>query len=128
MSQGSMVLTGVVIKNQGNKGNLKPRNNSQWANKAELADNLALKLGVPRKRAMKILNAVLKSVGELLATKKKVAVKGFGTFESKIRKGRAYKHPVTGENVEVPDKETVVFKPSKNLLNTIKIFERLIIE
>ena len=29
----------------------------------------------------------------------KVAVKGFGTFERRIRKGRAYKHPLTGASI-----------------------------
>lgn len=87
-----------------------------WANKAELADLLAERLRVPRKRAMRLLDAVLRAIGDLLCTKGKVTIKGFGTFESRTRKGRAYKHPLTGESVDVPDKGTVIFKPSKNLL------------
>ena len=89
---------------------------SGWANKAELSDTVAEKLGISRKRAMRTVNAVLRVITDLLREKRKVAVKGFGTFESRTRKGRAYKHPRTGESVEVPDKGTVVFKPSKNLL------------
>ena len=46
----------------------------------------------------------------------KVAVKGFGTFERRIRKGRAYKHPLTGKSIEVADKETILFKPSDQLI------------
>ncbi len=87
-----------------------------WANKAELSDTVAEKLGISRKRAMRTVNAVLRVISDLLRDKGKVAVKGFGTFESRTRKGRAYKHPKTGESVVVPDKGTVVFKPSKNLL------------
>ncbi len=87
-----------------------------WANKAELSDTVAEKLGISRKRAMRTVNAVLRVITDLLRDKGKVAVKGFGTFESRTRKGRAYKHPKTGESVVVPDKGTVVFKPSKNLL------------
>ena len=89
---------------------------SGWANKAELSDTVAERLGISRKRAMRTVNAVLRVITDLLREKRKVAVKGFGTFESRTRKGRAYKHPKTGESVEVPDKGTVVFKPSKNLL------------
>ncbi len=133
MSRGSMVLTGVGSIKQNavdtDDGFKKESSgiNPQWANKAELTDTVAIKLGVPRKRAMKILNAVLASVGDLLAFKNKVAIKGFGTFESRMRKGRAYKHPLTGESVVVPDKETVVFKPSKNLLSFIKSQNQLIL-
>jgi len=43
-------------------------------------------------------------------------VTGFGTFERRGCKGRAYKHPLTGESIEVPDKETIVFKLGKFLL------------
>ena len=45
-----------------------------------------------------------------------VAVKGFGTFERRIRKGRAYKHPLTGESIDVANKETIIFKPSDQLI------------
>ena len=43
------------------------------------------------------------SIRDLLLSRGKVAVKGFGTFERKIRKGRAYKHPLTGQSIEVAD-------------------------
>ena len=60
---------------------------------------------------------MLDSITDLLATKGRVAVKGFGTFERKVRKGRAYKHPVSGKSIDVADKMTILFKPSKNLID-----------
>ncbi|MCA8941685.1 MAG: HU family DNA-binding protein, partial [Planctomycetes bacterium] len=86
------------------------------ANKGILADRVAQELNVPRRTAARVLDAVLDSVRELLRTRGKVAVKGFGTFERKIRKGRAYKHPLTGKSIEVKDKETILFKPSDQLI------------
>lgn len=86
------------------------------ANKGILADRVAQELNVPRRTAARVLDAVLDSVRELLRTRGKVAVKGFGTFERKIRKGRAYKHPLTGKSIEVADKETILFKPSDQLI------------
>ena len=59
---------------------------------------------------------MLDSVRDLLNKRGKVAVKGFGTFERRIRKGRAYKHPLTGESIAVADKETIMFKPSDQLI------------
>ncbi|HEB54088.1 MAG TPA: HU family DNA-binding protein [bacterium] len=86
------------------------------ANKGILADKIAEELNVPRRTATRVLDAVLDSISELLHCRGKVAVKGFGTFERRIRKGRAYKHPLTGESIDVANKETVIFKPSDQLI------------
>jgi nucleoid DNA-binding protein len=90
------------------------------ANKGILADRVAQELNVPRRTAARVLDAVLDSIRELLRSRGKVAVKGFGTFERKIRKGRAYKHPLTGKSIEVKDKETILFKPSDQLIRDTK--------
>ena len=86
------------------------------ANKGILADRIARELNVPRRTAARVLDAVLDSVRDLIRGRGKVAVKGFGTFERRIRKGRAYKHPLTGESIAVADKETIMFKPSDQLI------------
>jgi nucleoid DNA-binding protein len=86
------------------------------ANKGILADQVAEELNVPRRTAARVLDAVLDSIGDLLRSRGKVAVKGFGTFERRIRKGRAYKHPLTGESIDVANKETIIFKPSDQLI------------
>jgi len=86
------------------------------ANKGILADTVAEELNVPRRTAARVLDAVLDSIRILLHGRGKVAVKGFGTFERRIRKGRAYKHPLSGKSIEVADKETIMFKPSDQLI------------
>ena len=86
------------------------------ANKGILADQIAEEINVPRRTAARVLDAVLDSISELLRARGKVAVKGFGTFERRVRKGRAYKHPLTGESIAVADKETIMFKPSDQLI------------
>lgn len=89
---------------------------ARQANKGILADRVAQELNIPRRTAARVLDAVLDSVRDLLHSRGKVAVKGFGTFERKIRKGRAYKHPLSGKSIEVADKETILFKPSDQLI------------
>jgi nucleoid DNA-binding protein len=61
---------------------------SRQANKGILADKVAQELNVPRRTAARVLDAVLDSMRDLLRARGKVAVKGFGTFERRIRKGR----------------------------------------
>ena len=90
------------------------------ANKGILSEAVAQELNVPRRTAARVLDAVLDSIQDLLRTRGKVAVKGFGTFERKIRKGRAYKHPLTGKSIDVADKETIMFKPSDQLIESTK--------
>lgn len=86
------------------------------ANKGILADRVAEELNVPRRTAARVLDAVLDSVRDLIGLRGKVAVKGFGTFERRVRKGRAHKHPLTGKSIDVADKETIIFKPSDQLI------------
>ena len=87
------------------------------ANKGILADTVAEELNVPRRAAARVLDAVLDAVRDLLRSRGKVAVKGFGTFERRVRKGRAYKHPLTGESIDVANKETIIFKPSDQFIH-----------
>lgn len=87
------------------------------ANKGIVADQVAEELNVPRRAAARVLDAVLDAMRDLLRSRGKVAVKGFGTFERRVRKGRAYKHPLTGESIDVANKETVIFKPSDQLIH-----------
>ena len=86
------------------------------ANKGILADQVAEELNVPRRTAARVLDAVLDAVSDLLRGRGKVAVKGFGTFERRIRKGPAYNHPLTGDSIDVANKETIIFKPSDQLI------------
>ena len=44
-----------------------------------------------------------------------VAIRGFGTFEVRVSPGHTARNPKTGEQVWVPEKRRVVFKPSETL-------------
>lgn len=94
-------------------------NMSRQANKGILIDRLARELGVPARAAGEMLDAVLDSWSDLLRAHGKLALKGFGTFERRQRKGRRYRHPLTGASIAVPDRETIQFRPSPQLLDAI---------
>lgn len=109
------VTTGA--KSAGESSDNPPTKFPRQANKGTLAERIADELSVPRRSATRILDAVLDSVRDLLRENRRVAVKGFGTFDCKKRKGRAYKHPVSGKSIEVPDKDTILFRPSDQLID-----------
>lgn len=47
----------------------------------------------------------------------KIAVRGFGTFETKHSKARQARNPRTGESVTVPAKTGIRFRPAKELIS-----------
>ena len=51
----------------------------------------------------------------------KVQISGFGTFIVKDRKGKVGRNPRTGEEVPVPDRKVIIFKPSKKLLELVEL-------
>ena len=54
-------------------------------NKADLVASIAAKAGLTKKDAEAALNAVVASIEEALVKGDKVALVGFGTFETKTR-------------------------------------------
>jgi nucleoid DNA-binding protein len=89
------------------------------ANKSILAESVAHELNLPRRTATIVLDSVLDSITDLLRQRGRVAIKGFGTFERKIRKGRSYTHPLTRKSIQVDDKETIMFRVSDQLTDAI---------
>lgn len=89
------------------------------ANKGILIERIAHELDVPPRDAAEMLHVVLDAWRDLLRIHGKVALKGFGTFERRLRKARSYRHPVTGVSIAAPDRETILFKPSPQLLDSL---------
>ena len=85
------------------------------ANKTILADAVARELNLPRRTAAMVLETVFESISDQLQRRGKLTIKGFGTFERKVRKGRSYTHPRTRESITVADKETITFRVSEQL-------------
>lgn len=57
------------------------------------------------------------AIGEALRTDEKVVISNFGTFRVKYRRARSGRNPKTGAAVSVPERKSVRFKASRNLLN-----------
>ena len=66
-------------------------------NKADLIDNVAERLGHSKKDVTDIVDAFLLETKKAVAKGEKVAVAGFGVFESTARKARMGRNPRTGE-------------------------------
>jgi nucleoid DNA-binding protein len=68
----------------------------------------------------KIVQRTLDAVLESLERGETVELRNFGVFKVKTRKGRIGRNPRTGQEVQVPEKKVVVFKPGLVLKNQVK--------
>ena len=70
--------------------------------KSDLINSVAAKADVSKKDADKLVNAVLDSIVEALASGDKVQLVGFGTFEVRERAERKGRNPRTKEDIVIP--------------------------
>jgi nucleoid DNA-binding protein len=68
----------------------------------------------------KIVQRTLDVVIESLRRGEAVELRNFGVFKVKNRRGRIGRNPRTGQEVQVPEKKVVVFKPGLILRNRVK--------
>lgn len=68
----------------------------------------------------KIVQRTLDVIVESLERSETVELRNFGVFKVKNRRGRLGRNPRTGEEVAVPEKKVVVFKPGLILKGKVK--------
>lgn len=68
----------------------------------------------------KIVQRTLDVILESLERGETVELRNFGVFKVKSRRGRIGRNPRTGEEVSVPEKKVVVFKPGLVLKQKVK--------
>jgi integration host factor subunit beta len=83
--------------------------------KAELIEDVARVVEMPRKDSEVIVEAIFDSVVRALRGGDKVEIRGVGSFGTRQRQARVGRNPKTGARVEVPAKRIPFFKPSKEL-------------
>ncbi len=84
-------------------------------NKADLIEAVAAKAEVSRRDAEAVVESALSIIEESLVAGEIVKLSGFGNFEKKVRAARVGTNPADRSKIEIPERKTVVFKPSKTL-------------
>ena len=87
--------------------------------KAKLAAKLAVKINLNKKQAEIVVNSIIKSINDALATGDKVEIRGFGSFVVRERNARIAHNPSSREMVEVPAKKVPFFKPGNELRKVV---------
>ena len=84
--------------------------------KADIVDALYDNTGIERKEIRKIIDLFFTEIKAALMRRDDIELRGFGTFELKIRKGRSRaRNPRTGEEVQVRPHGIVCFRPGREL-------------
>lgn len=89
-------------------------------NKSELISKIAEKAELSKKDADKALTAFVETITDALVKGDKVALVGFGSFETKKRAARTGKNPQTGAVIEIPASTVPAFKAGKALKDAVK--------
>jgi integration host factor subunit alpha len=80
--------------------------------KADLADRLYEKVGLPKKEATAMVETLFESMKNILAEGESLKITGFGTFLVRKKGSRKGRNPKTGEELEIEQRRVVTFKPS----------------
>ncbi|SHK18825.1 HU family DNA-binding protein [Thermocrinis minervae] len=88
--------------------------------KAELVSAIAKQAGITKKQADAALKAAVSAVSAALKKGERVAIPGFGIFTVRQRAARKGRNPRTGKVIEIPARKVVVFRPAKDLRESIK--------
>jgi DNA-binding protein HU-beta len=88
-------------------------------NKNELVTALATKTGFTKIDSTKLLDALLASISESLASGEEVRLVGFGTFAVYQSKATKAKNPRTGAVIDVPATNRPKFRVGKLLKDAV---------
>ena len=84
--------------------------------KAAIIENLHNTLGYNRMEIHYVIDELFEEIKDGLKDSRIIELRGFGTFEVRVRKGRAKaRNPKTGEVVAVEKHGVAIFRPGKEL-------------
>ena len=81
--------------------------------KADIANEVYEKIGIPKKDASDILELMLDSIKAVLQKGETVKIAGFGNFVVRHKRARKGRNPKTGEEIGITPRKVVTFRPSQ---------------
>jgi integration host factor subunit beta len=84
--------------------------------KADIIDSIYERTGMSRKEIRSIIDLFIDDIKGALIERRIIELRGFGTFEIRVRKGRQKaRNPKTGELVSVTSHGIATFRPGREL-------------
>ena len=87
--------------------------------KADIVGIVADGTGLTKLETAAVIDGFLATVTYALKNGQHVSLRGFGNFKVVERKARTARNPRTRELIQIPQRKTPVFKPSKEFRNYV---------
>jgi len=88
-------------------------------NKQELIESIATTTGLSKADAGRALDATFDAITGALTAEDRVAVPGFGTFQTSKRAARTGRNPQTGATIKIKARTAVSFKAASKLKDAV---------
>jgi nucleoid DNA-binding protein len=88
--------------------------------KKEIARKIAEHSGITQLLALEAVQMVFDAIVETLVDEGRIELRNFGIFAVKRRRARQARNPRSGENVSVPERGVVTFKPGREMEERVK--------
>lgn len=69
--------------------------------------------GISNQEAQRIVDLIFETIKNRLLSGDEVHIVGFGSLEVVTRRARRGRNPVTGEDIQLPERHALVFRPSR---------------
>lgn len=83
--------------------------------KKDIVRMISEEVGLTQQQTKEIVQLTFDAIIETLAREHRIELRNFGVFEVKPRAARKARNPRTGQQVDVPRKHVVTFKPGKEM-------------
>ncbi len=90
--------------------------------KAHMAESLFNEIGLNKHEAHDLVDSFFEELGAGLADGEQIRLSGFGNFYLRDKSERPGRNPKTGENVLIPARRVVTFRPGQKLKARVQAY------
>ena len=90
--------------------------------KADMAEKLFEELGLNKREAKELVEALFDEIRESLQQDEQVKLSGFGNFDLRDKCERPGRNPKTGEEIPISARRVVTFKPGQKLKARVETY------
>jgi len=93
--------------------------------KKDIVRTISEEVGLTQQQTKEIVQKTFDAIIESLVRERRIELRNFGVFEVKPRAARKARNPRTGEQVDVPKKYVVTFKPGKYMEAKVRDLDKV---
>ena len=88
--------------------------------KADIVNEISKTTGIEKANVLETIEKFMEIVKDSLANGQNVYLRGFGSFNVKIRKEKTARNISKGTTIIIPEHKVPTFKPAKTFLDDVK--------